>query len=188
MARIPQIDPAEATGRAKTLLGEVQETLGLIPNMTRAMANAPVVLEGYLRLSAALAGGRLSARDRERIALAVAQAMGCDYGLATHSALGRMAGLTADQIRDSRLGTAVDPRSEALVRFALKVLDARGRVDDDDLDDVRAAGFDDGAIAEVVANVALGVFTNSFNLVAGTDVDLPRAPALDEARRLFSHG
>ncbi|MHC5544086.1 carboxymuconolactone decarboxylase family protein, partial [Singulisphaera rosea] len=75
-----------------------------------------------------------------------------------------------------------------LVRFALRVLDARGHVEDDDLDDVRAAGFDDGAIAEVVANVSLGVFTNYFNLVAATDVDLPRVPALDGTRGIFSHG
>jgi uncharacterized peroxidase-related enzyme len=179
MARITQADPETTAGRAKALLDAVKDRLGLVPNMTRAMANSPAVLDGYLQLSGALGKGTLSARDRQRIALAVAQVNGCDYCLAAHSAIARMAGLTADQIRDSRLGAAVDPKADALIRFALRVVEARGRVIDGDLEAVRAAGFDDAAIAEVVANVALSVFTNYFNNVAGTDIDFPRAADLE---------
>jgi alkylhydroperoxidase family enzyme len=90
-----------------------------------------------------------------------------------------MVGLTADQIRDSRIGTAVDPKVDALIRFARKLVDSRGKVANSDIDEVRHAGFDDGAIAEVVASVALNVFTNYFNLVADTDIDFPKAAALD---------
>ena len=146
--------------------------------MTRAMANAPAVLDGYLHLSGALGKGTLPARAREQIALAVAQANDCDYCLAAHSTIGKMAGLTAEQIVDSRKGSAVDPKADALIRFALKVLDSRGSVSDSDLKNVRDAGFDDGAIAEVVANVALHVFTNYFNRMAETDLDFPKAPEL----------
>jgi uncharacterized peroxidase-related enzyme len=178
MARLTQISPEAATGRARELLDAVNRKFGLVPNMARAMANSPAALDGYLQLSGALHKGALPARLREQVALAVAHANGCDYCVAAHSAVGRMVGLTADQIRDSRLGTAVDPRADALIRFALKVVDARGRVDDTDLEEVRRAGFDDAAIAEVVANVALHVFTNYFNRLAGTDLDFPAAPAL----------
>lgn len=178
MARLTQISPESATGRAAELLDEVKDALGLVPNMTRAMANSPAVLDGYLRFSGALGKGALPAKLRERIALAVAQANGCDYCLATHSAVGRMVGLTPDQIRDSRLGGDVDPKADALIRFALKVVDTRGRIHDADLEEVRRAGFDNAAIAEVVANVALHVFTNYFNLMAGTDLDFPAVPAL----------
>jgi uncharacterized peroxidase-related enzyme len=178
MARITQISPEAATGRARDLLEAVKAKLGLVPNMTRAMANAPVVLDGYLQLSGALSKGTLPAKSREQIALAVAQANACDYCLAAHSTIGRMVGLTAEQIRDSRLGTAVDPKSDSLVRFALKVLETSGQVGDHDLDEVRGAGFDDAAIAEVVANVALQVFTNYFNRTAETDLDFPKAPEL----------
>jgi hypothetical protein len=51
-------------------------------------------------------------------------------------------------------------------------------VGDGDLDAVREAGFDDGTIAEVVANVAFHVFTNYFNQVADTDLDFPSPPEL----------
>jgi uncharacterized peroxidase-related enzyme len=180
MARINQIPPEAATGRAKDLLDAVKGKLGLVPNMTRAMSNAPAVLDGYLQLSGALAKGTLPAKAREQIALAVAQANGCDYCLAAHSAVGRMVGLTAEEIRDSRLGTAVNPKADSLIRFALKVVDARGAVSDGDLDEVRGAGFDDGAIAEVVANVALHAFTNYFNRTARTDIDFPEVPELKQ--------
>ena len=180
MARIHQVAPESATGKAKELLDAVQGKLGLVPNLTRAMANSPAVLEGYLGLSGALGKGRLSAKNREQIALAVGQANLCDYCLAAHSAIGKMVGLTPEQILDSRRGTAVDPKSDAVIRFARKVVDERGRVNDTDIADVRAAGLNDGAIAEVVANVALNIFTNYFNHVAETDIDFPMAePIVD---------
>jgi len=178
VARITQISSERATGRAKELLDAVKSKLGLVPNMTRAMANAPAALDGYLQFSGALVKGMLPAKAREQIALAVAQANECEYCLAAHSAIGRMAGLTADQIHDSRLGTAVDPKADALIRFALKLLNTRGAVDDRDIDEIRGAGFDDAAIAEVAANVALHVFTNYFNRLAETDLDFPKAPEL----------
>jgi uncharacterized peroxidase-related enzyme len=178
MSRLQQIAPETAGARARTLLDAVKSKLGLVPNMMRAMANAPTVLDGYLQFSGALSRGTLSARVREQLSLAVAQVNGCDYCLAAHSAIGKAVGLTAEQIHDSRLGTAVDPRADALIRFAVKVAEARGRVSDADLAEVREAGFGDAAIAEVVAHVALDVFTNYFNNVARTDLDFPKAAPL----------
>jgi uncharacterized peroxidase-related enzyme len=175
MSRINQINPDEATGKAKDLLEAVRGKLGMVPNMTRAMANAPAVLEGYVQFSGALGRGKLPAKTREEIALAVGQANSCDYCLAAHSTIGKMVGLTPDQVRDSRLGTAVDSKTDALIRFARRLVDARGRVTNQDVAAVRGAGFDDGAIAEIVANVALNVFTNYFNNVAETDIDFPKA-------------
>ena len=178
MQRLKTIEPELATATVKELLDAVSRKLGMVPNMMRTMANAPVVLDGYLQLSGSLSHSTLSAKVREQIALAVAQANGCNYCLAAHSAVGKMVGLTADQIRDSRLGTAIDSKTESLIQFALIVVQKHGQVSDDDLMQVRKAGFDDGAIAEVVASVALDIFTNYFNLVAETKIDFPEAAAL----------
>jgi uncharacterized peroxidase-related enzyme len=181
MTRLNTLDPKTATGRPKELLDAVKQKLGMVPNMTRAMANSPATLDGYLQLSGTLSKGTLSGKVREQIALAVAEANGCDYCLAAHTAGGKAVGLTADQIRDSRHGGAVDGKTDAIIRFARKVVETRGRVADADLDDVREAGFDDGTIAEVVANVALQVFTNYFNIVADTTLDFPKAEDLRTA-------
>jgi uncharacterized peroxidase-related enzyme len=179
MSRIETIDPKNATGKAKELLQAVHSRLGITPNMMRAMAVSPAVLEGYLQFSDALANGTLSAKTREQIALAVGQANGCGYCLAAHSAIGKMVGLTPEQITDSRQGTAVDGVTRAALTLAQAIVANRGLVSDADLAVARSAGLDDAAIAETVANVAVNIFTNYFNQVAGTVIDFPAVPGLE---------
>lgn len=183
MPRLNAVDPAAVQGKAKTLLDNVKAALGVTPNLTRVMANSPAVLEAYLNFSAALRGGALDAKLREQIALAVAEANRCDYCLAAHSLLGKKAGLTADEVLDARRARATDPKSDAAVTFARLVVEERGRVTDAQLARLREAGFGDGEIAEVVANVALNLFTNYVNHVAETEVDFPPVPALSRGAR-----
>ena len=57
--------------------------------------------------------------------------------------------------------------------FARKIVEDRGHVSDEDVEEVRRAGYTDGEIAEIVANVAMTIFTNYFNHVADTEVDFP---------------
>jgi uncharacterized peroxidase-related enzyme len=178
MSRIPTIDPQQATGKAQELLSGVQSKLGMTPNLMRVMANSPAVLQAYLQFSGSLGHGVLSAQTREQIALAVGQANSCDYCLSAHSAIGKTVGLTTEQIRDARGGTAFDGKSNAILGLATQLVDKRGFVSDSDLDTARAAGVSDGEIAEVVANTALNLFTNYFNHVAETEIDFPMAEKL----------
>ena len=178
MTRIQAIAPDNATGKAKELLDAVNAKLGMVPNIARTMANAPSVLEGYLGFSGALAKGTLSAKVREQIALTVAQRNSCDYCLAAHSTVGKMVGLTEEQILDSRHGKAIDSKTDAVLRLAGLLVDNRGRVSDRELEEARTAGFNDATIAEIVATVALNIFTNYFNHVADPAIDFPKAAPL----------
>ncbi|WIM99042.1 carboxymuconolactone decarboxylase family protein [Actinoplanes oblitus] len=174
MSTLPLIDPATATGKAADLLAAVRQGLGVVPNMTRAMANAPALLDGYLALSGALGRGALKAATRERLALAVAQDNACDYCLSAHSYLAEHAAkLSADDIAAARKGDNDDPKTAALLAFAVKVNATRGDVSADDIDPVRAAGAGDQEIAEVIGHVALNVLTNYFNKAAAVDIDFP---------------
>ena len=155
----------------------IERQLGVVPNMMRTMAQSPRVLEGYLGLSGALSRGLLPPKLQEQIALAVAEANSCDYCLSAHSALGRRAGLSDDQLAASRQGRAADAKGKAALQFALAVLGRRGGVSDEELARVRAAGFSDAEIAELIAHVALNVFTNYFNRAADTEIDFPRVTA-----------
>ncbi|QEG40888.1 carboxymuconolactone decarboxylase family protein [Roseimaritima ulvae] len=178
MSRIPQISPATATGTTAELFAAVKGKLGMVPNMMQAIGNSSAALNAYLQFSGSLAGGSLSNQQREQIALAVGEANHCDYCLAAHSALGKMAGLSPEQIRDARRGQAVASESDALLRFAAKLVSDRGHVTNEDLQALRSQGFSDSDITEVVANVALNIFTNYFNHVADTDIDFPQAECL----------
>src|SRR6516162_9316828 len=178
MERITPVNQQTAQGRAKELLDAVKAKLGIVPNMTRSMAVSPSVLEGYLGFSGALSHGVLPARVREQLALGVGEANRCHYCVSAHSALGKRAGLTDEDILDSRRGASAHPKADVLLRFARTVVEKRGVVEDADLAAVREAGYGDAEIAEVVAHVALNVFTTFFNNVAGTTIDFPKAPAL----------
>ena len=181
MPRLEAIDPKTANGKAKELLDGVQAKLGATPNLFRTMANAPAVLEGYLDFSGALAKGSLSAKLREQIALTVAQTNSCDYCLSAHSAVGKMVGLSEQELLDSRQGQSPDNRTDAALRFARKVVSERGWVSNEDVAKLRQAGFDGGEIAEIVANVAINLFTNYFNHIAGTEVDFPKVSSAEAA-------
>jgi uncharacterized peroxidase-related enzyme len=174
MTRITQVDPTTATGKTTELLDAVQAGLELIPNMTRAMAISPTVLEGYLGLNGALVHGVLPARVREQIALMVAQADRCDYCLAAHTAIGARLGLAEGDLLASRRGTAADPKAVAALAFARALVTQQGAVTEEDVRAVRAAGYSDEEIAEIIAHVALNIFTNYFNVALDTDLDLPR--------------
>jgi uncharacterized peroxidase-related enzyme len=173
MSRIT-VPPAEATlPAASPLLAAVEGQLGSVPNLFRLLGSSPAVLEGFLSLSAAL-GRTLDNRTRNRIALATAEVNGCDYCLSAHSYLGEhLAKLDAAEMAANRRGRSLDVKADAALTFARKVAETRGKVSDADLAAVRAAGFSDAQVVEIVANVALNVLTNMVNNVALTDIDFP---------------
>jgi len=175
------IDPSTATGSAKELLDGIQAKVGMTPNIYRIMANSPAALEGVTQFGGALAKGELSAKLREQIALVVGETNGCDYCLAAHSTVGKSLGLSEDTILDSRRGRAADMKTRAALEFAKALVENRGHVADEEIERVRDAGYDDGAIVEIIASVALNTFTNYFNHVAETPVDFPQAAALSAA-------
>jgi len=181
MPRIQPLDPAKATGAAKRLLEDVQERWGMIPNMVRTMAKAPAVLEGYLSAHTALNNGVLPARLREQIAMTVAEANNSHYCLSAHAAIGKTLGLSADVILDSRRGTSPDTKTEAVLRFARELVENRGWVGDGDIYQLRRAGYGDQEIVEIIAHVALSMFTNYFNHVVNTELDFPAAAELARA-------
>ncbi|MFI6317121.1 carboxymuconolactone decarboxylase family protein [Nonomuraea sp. NPDC050556] len=174
MSRLPVIEPETATGAAAELLAKAQKVLGVTPNMTKAMANSPAVLSAYLEFTGALSSGSLPAAVRERLALVVAQENGCDYCLAAHTFVGiHLAGLSAQEAEAARRGSAADAKAQAALTLAVALVRGRGDVEDAELAAARLAGLSDGEIAEVVAHVALNVFTNYFTKTARPALDWP---------------
>jgi uncharacterized peroxidase-related enzyme len=166
------IEAAPAT--ARPLLEAVKKQIGSVPNLFRVVANSPAALEGYLGLNGALAKGSLDSKTRERIAIAVAEINGCGYCLSAHTYIGKtVAKLDDAEITANRSGASNDLKADAGVRFAVKVLNARGHVSDADIVAVKAAGFDDAQVVEIVLHVALNTLTNYVNEVAKTAIDFP---------------
>jgi uncharacterized peroxidase-related enzyme len=173
MNRLPLIDRANTTLDRRSVLDQIHAAFGATPNMFRAVANSPAALNSMWGSFGALGAGKLGARLSEQIAVAVADRNACEYCLAAHTALGRKAGATADEMKAAQMGEAADPKTQAALRFALKLVNDRGQVTDADVQAVRAAGFDDEALMEIMAHVALNLFTNYVNVAFAVPVDFP---------------
>jgi uncharacterized peroxidase-related enzyme len=178
MSRLNMVQTEAAQGTQKELLEGVQKKLGMTPNLVRVFANSPAVLQGYLGLNDGLATGALDKQLSEKIALTVAEENGCEYCLAAHTTVGKMLGLSSDDITDARLGTSSNTRTEAALQFARSVVENRGWVSDADLESIRSAGFSDAEITEIVGQVVLNIFRNYFNHVAETPIDFPKVEPL----------
>ncbi|MFF9273041.1 carboxymuconolactone decarboxylase family protein [Streptomyces rochei] len=174
MSGLPLIQPENATGEAAALLEEVQQALGLTPNLAKAMANSPAALKGFLDLRRALRGGGLPVPVQESIALLVAQHTGCDYGLSWHTYTGtRLAGLSRHQAHRARRGEAEDPFTEAALSLTRSLMHHRGALTDAELAAARGGGLSGAQITEVVAQVALNILTTYFGRTARVCVDWP---------------
>ena len=84
-----------------------------------------------------------------------------------------MAKIDNAEIALNRRGGSSDPKANAAVAFARKIAANHGRAADAELQAVRAAGYTDAQIVEIIAVVAENVFTNMINIVADTDIDFP---------------
>ncbi len=176
MSRVPLVEPSTAKRDAIPLLEQVQAAFGTTPAMFRAVANSPAALQSMVGSFGALGAGALSPKLGEQIAVAVADRNRCDYCLAAHTALGRKAGATREEMSDAQLGRSDDASTQAALAFALRLVDARGQVDAADVDHLRAAGFSDEELVEIVAHVALNLFTNYVNIALDVPVDFAAVP------------
>jgi AhpD family alkylhydroperoxidase len=161
-------DASEATRRIYETVNAAQ---GGLSNMVKTMGHSPSVLEGYVQFNGALNGGKLTAKLREQVALTVAQADRCEYSLAQHAERAGRLGLTQDEIASSREARAVDTKTDVALKFAR---DLATRSEYSTLE-LRQAGFDDGEIMELIAQVGLNWFENYVTKVARTDLDFPVA-------------
>ncbi|MFI4897467.1 MAG: carboxymuconolactone decarboxylase family protein [Phycisphaerales bacterium JB059] len=173
MARITPVDSSNTPEASLPLLEGVKAKIGKVPNLFGTLAHSPAAFGSYLASSEALGKGELGAPLQEQIAVAIAGANACGYCASAHTAIGKMHGVSAEELAKNLDGESGDPRAGAAIRFARAVVVKRGFVSDADLQDVRSAGLSDGEITEIVALVAHNTFTNYFNHVAQTAIDFP---------------
>ncbi|WP_298507808.1 carboxymuconolactone decarboxylase family protein [uncultured Kordia sp.] len=175
--RIETLNPETTTGEAKELFNAVQQKLGFIPNLIKVFGNSPATLKSYLSLGELTASGNFSNKFREQLALAIAEENTCNYCLSAHTAIGKMNGLTEEQTEASRQGLASDAKIQAGLQFAQSVTKNRGQVTGEEIAAVKAAGYNDGDVLEIVLNVVSNTLTNYVNHIAETVVDFPSVEA-----------
>lgn len=173
MSHITLVDPKNTTADRQILLEQIHSVFGTTPNMFKAVANSPAALRSMWGSFGALGAGVIPAKLGEQIAVAVANRNACEYCLAAHTVLGRKAGASTEEMSVAQDGQSTDPKTAVALRFALKLVEARGQVSAAEVLAVRSAGFSDEEIVEMLAHVALNLFTNYVNVAFAVPVDFP---------------
>lgn len=166
-----------AAGAAAAVYAQITQAVGRVPHCFAAIGNLrPAALKAMLQLDGALATGSLSRQDQEIVKLVVSEAAGCDYCIAAHSLLGALTGLDAATLRRIRGGLPTgNARRDALVHFVRRLARSSGTLDEAEVAAIRTAGFSDAQLVEISLAVTVATFTNTFNRINDTEIDLPPA-------------
>ncbi len=174
MSRINVIDQHNANAEQKALLDAIQGQLGMVPNFLKVFANSPAALQAFLGLHGVANAGSLSPQTRERIALALAQQNTCEYCLSAHTAIGRKAGLTGDEIAAARAGSSEDAKAAVAVKLARSLVEHKGDITTAELIEAREAGYSDADIVEIITHVGMNLLTNILGKASRVDIDFPK--------------
>lgn len=177
MSRIDIVTRENANAEQAPLLDAIQSKLGMVPNFLAILAHSPDALNAFLGLHHIAEAGQLELQTRERIALTVAQGNSCEYCLSAHTAIGRKAGLSDDEIEASRAGTSSDEKAAAALIFARALNEHLGEVTQAEFDAVREAGYSDAQIVEIITHVGLNILTNLIGKASRVDIDFPKVSA-----------
>src|SRR4051794_16476106 len=146
MARTAALNPEQVPADSRPTLDAFTRNIGFTPNMMATFAQSPIAFNAWATLLRSLSKA-LDVKTRDSIGLAVSEVNGCNYCLTIHSFTAEhMAKLPANEITLAREGHATDPKRDAAVQFARKVIESRGKVSDADVKAVRDAGYTDPTV------------------------------------------
>lgn len=181
MTRINIVTPQTADAEQKALLDAIQNKLGMVPNFLGILAQSTDALSAFLGLHGIAESGQLDPQTRERIALVVAQDNSCEYCVSAHTAIGSKAGLTPSEIKANRAGTSEDARAAAAIAFARALNTHVGEITQAEFDAVRAAGYSDAEIVEIIVHVGMNMLTNLIGKSTRVEIDFPKVSLLEQA-------
>lgn len=167
MSRFAPLTPSTAVGASRDLLSDLVSRHGQVGDMVSMMAHSPALLNGYLQLSRAIKRAKLNRKISERISIAIQEEQGCGLCLASHVDAARSLGIDDEEIELARTGTSSDPAVADIITFALQIYRQPTTITDEQIIALRAHGYSDREIADVVGIVSLNILTGAFNLTAG---------------------
>ncbi|MDH2924921.1 putative peroxidase-related enzyme [Nicoletella semolina] len=168
---IHTIDTAPET--AKEALKVVKENNGFIPNLIGVLANAPTALETYRTVGAINQRNSLTPTEREVVQITAAVKNGCGFCVAGHTAISiKQIKMPNELLQALRETTPIaDPKLQILAQFTLAVIEFKGKVNDNILNEFLNAGYTHQNALDVVLGVSLATLCNYANNLANTPIN-----------------
>lgn len=168
----------EVSTNNQAIFDNLQQAVGMVPNLYAAMAHSDTALDNYLKFQNAPTS--FSKKEKEVINLVTSQENECAYCISAHTVIGGMNGFSNDQILDLRAGNAPwDAKTEALVKLTKAIVETRGKNVNSELEAFYAAGYSKGSLSDLILAVADKVVMNYLHNVTQVAIDFPLAPALE---------
>lgn len=173
MARLTVNTVETAPEKAKERIAAVEKANGFIPNLIGVLSNSPQALEMYQEVGKMNSRNSLTPQEIEVIQITAAAHNGCDFCVAGHTKVGTKLKMSENVLNALRDRTKVDDNTkyQALAQFVMQLIDKRGQVSDDELKDIKDAGYNDTNILDIVMGVALATLCNYANNVAKNDIN-----------------
>ncbi len=157
---------------SKASLSHAKETFGLIPNLEGVLAEAPAVLKSAMALWDLFETTSFTPSEQQIIYLTANYEHDCRYCMAAHSGLAKMTGISTEDINALRNGESLaDPKLQALRAFTQRMIEARGWVNEQEIEAFLAVGYTKQQVLEVILGIAVKIIHNYTNHLAKTPLD-----------------
>lgn len=177
MARIALVEPDQATGKTKQVFDRVKAYYQMVPGLQKGLAYLPETTDALWTLSLATASEGTIREELKRVFFAVtAHEVECEYCTAAHmlALLGKeWSREECVEVIEGKPSARLSDKDNAAVSFARVVGRRPAAVTDQMADDLRAIGWTDAEIVEIVASVALMRYTTT--IASALDVPLEAA-------------
>ena len=162
-----------APNDSQPLLQTAAKNFGFVPNLLGVFAEAPAVLEGYLKLNEIVGKTDFSAVEQQLAILAASVQNKCHYCSAVHSTiLKNQLKVDENTVKAVRNGDPLpDQKQNVLVNYVKTAVKNRGFVEEENLQAFVEAGYSRQNVLEVNLIIALKTISNYTNHLADTPLD-----------------
>ncbi len=171
---LPLRDKDDADPAISAPLKQAEASVGMVPNMYRAMVNLPALLDSYNHAYTKFrAEAGFTPVEQEVVFLAISRSNGCHYCMAAHSfvadVMTKVPTEVTDAIRDGR--PIADAKLEALREFAHVMTESRGSPTPGQAQGFLDAGYTEQHILGIILALSAKVISNYSNHIFHTEVD-----------------
>lgn len=174
MSRILPAESSKISKEAKSILQEIEEAFGMVPNLFKTYAHHPPLLEAnWNKVKAMMMQGNLSRKVKESIAVLVSKDNSCAYCVAAHTGFLKSIGISDEEIKtiEEDLEKAdFSDKEKALIGFARKANLEPLKISDSDFQFLRQTMASDAEIIEALG--VMEIFTSFNKFLDSLQVDI----------------
>jgi AhpD family alkylhydroperoxidase len=163
----------QVAAAAQATFDSLQKMMGKVPNLYATIGYSANALNSYLTFVQAQAKGSFHAKEREAIYLMVSQLNGCPYCLAAHTVSAMRNGWTEEETLLLRSGQISDARWIVLYKLIQSVIEHKGEVEENILNEFFKLGYTEGALMDLMALISIMSFTNYVYRLIRVPIDYP---------------